>query len=97
MTVETRFHALNEAGDFAVTRHQDVSKYVEYAHGMRTADNLSSSSDMKLAAEFPDVVVENYLATTGITFNEFLKNPEHIKRMLNDPALSAFRIWQGRA
>lgn len=96
MTVETRFHQLNDAGDFAITRHQDVSKHLEFAKGVRNADGMKQSSDMKLAAEFPDVVVENYLAQTGITFREFLANPEHVQRMLNDPALSGFRIWEGR-
>lgn len=96
MAVETRFHQINDAGDFAITRHQDVSKYLDFAKGVRNDDNLKQSGDMKLAAEFPDVIVENYLSTNGITFREFLDNPEHVKRMLNDPALSGFRIWEGR-
>lgn len=93
--IETKFHAL-EGGDFAITRHQDVQKHLDYANGLRNADDLKASSDMKLAAEFPDVIVENYISTNGITWAEFIKNPEHVKRMLADPALKGFRIWEGR-
>jgi hypothetical protein len=42
------------------------------------------------------VIVESYMARHGITFTEFCESPEHIKAMVNDPALKAFRIWQGR-
>lgn len=28
--------------------------------------------------------------------HEFMVNPTHIRRMLSDPALSAFRVWEGK-
>ena len=79
-----------------VANVQDVEPIVRAAHAARTA-GLVGSSEMRHAAEFPSVIVEQYLATHKITFNEFLQNPEHAKRMLNDPALAAFRVWEGRA
>lgn len=51
---------------------------------------------MKHAARIPFALIENYLAVHGIDMHEFETNPVHIKRMLSDPALSHFRIWQGR-
>ena len=33
----------------------------------------------------------------GISFSEFIANPEHARSMLNDPALAAFRVWEGQA
>jgi hypothetical protein len=52
---------------------------------------------MRHAARFPMVVVERYCNEKGITFEEWMSNPEHAKAMLNDSALSAFRVWEGRA
>lgn len=51
---------------------------------------------MKHAAHWPPGLVETYMATHGIDFHEFLVNPTHVRRMLNDPALSGFRVWKGR-
>lgn len=51
---------------------------------------------MRHAARIPYVVIEQYLATHGIDLHEFHTNPVHVKRMLNDPALAGFRIWQGK-
>lgn len=54
------------------------------------------SSEMRHAARIPFALIENYLAVHQISMHEFQANPAHIKAMLNDPALSHFRIWQGR-
>ena len=54
------------------------------------------SSEMKHAARIPNVAIELYCNTNGIEYAEWVSNPVHIKRMLNDPELSAFRIWPGR-
>ena len=83
-------------GNLIVNRIQDVEPIVNDAAARRQVGAVGSS-DMKLAATIPQVIVEQYMATNGITFREFCQNDEHVKRMLNDPALSAFRVWEGRA
>ena len=94
MTIKTTFH---DVGDdtFVINRVQDATKFLDYAHAVRTAD-VKHSDDMKEAAFFPDAVVENYIATNGITWHEFLTNQDHVKRMLNSPDLSGFRVWEGK-
>jgi hypothetical protein len=42
-------------------------------------------------------VVEAYIAQAGITMHEWATNPVHIRRMLNDPDLAGFRVWEGKA
>ena len=42
------------------------------------------------------VLVEAYCNDRGITFDQFMGDPAHIRAMVNDPALDAFRIWRGR-
>lgn len=51
---------------------------------------------MRHLATVPAIIVQQYLHTQGITYADFMRNPEHATRMLNDPALSAFRVSRGR-
>ena len=53
------------------------------------------SKDMKPAATIPMVVIEAYMNRVGLTFQEFLRDKEHIKSMLNDKSLDGFRVWKG--
>lgn len=76
-------------------RTQDVEPYLQHVADLRSA-GLTGGSEMRHAAKIPHVVVEKYLADTGITLHEFMVNPVHVKKMLNDPALAAFRIWNGK-
>lgn len=62
----------------------------------RHNQGFHGSSEMKHAARIPDVVIEKYCNVNGIEFSEFMQNPVHIKRICNDPALSALRIWPGK-
>lgn len=74
---------------------QDCTPIVQEATRKRN-EGEHGSSDMRHAASFPAVVVEKYCNDSGITFAEFMEDRAHIRRMLNDPALSYFRIWEGR-
>lgn len=53
------------------------------------------SKDMKHAATIPMVIIEAYMNRVGLTFQEFLRDKEHIKAMLNDKSLEGFRVWKG--
>ncbi len=74
---------------------QDCTPYAERAQAMHNAGH-TGSSDMRLAASIPMVLVERYLNDHAITLQELGRSPEHQKRLLNDPALAHFRIWKGR-
>lgn len=78
-----------------VRRVQDVQPILEDAKA-RASAGLVGSKDYWHMAELPFVIVEKYCNDQGITFNEFMRNTEHIKRMVNDPALAAFRVHGGR-
>lgn len=58
----------------------------------RRNEGLTGTKDMPVLAEFPSEIVEKYINDTGITFEEWMQNPAHVRRMLRDPALSYFRI-----
>jgi hypothetical protein len=59
-------------------------------------EGLTGGPDMKVLAHIPDIVVEKWLNDHGITFAEFMRSKEVRAKMLNDPDLSAFRVWKGR-
>jgi hypothetical protein len=74
---------------------QDCTPYAERAKAMHN-EGRHGSSDMRLAASVPMVLVESYLNRCGIEMSDFVASPEHQRRFLNDPALSHFRVWKGR-
>jgi hypothetical protein len=73
----------------------DLKAVAEYCKARQNA-GLTGSKDVRALAEIPDFIIQQYCDTNGVTWAEFMRNPEHATRMLNDPALSAFRIHRGR-
>lgn len=84
-----------EDGNLVTGTVQDCTPIAEYAKA-RHNEGLTGSSDMRLAASVPFVVIEDYLNRNNITLDQFTKDQSHIKRLLSDPALEHFRIWKGR-
>lgn len=83
-------------GDQMVTGTvQDCTPIAERAKAMHR-EGRHGSADMRLAADFPLVIVEKYCNDAGITVEEWMRDATHMRRMLNDPGLSDFRIWPGR-
>lgn len=84
-----------EDGKLTVHRTEDVEPILDHAKALSNAGYHSTGMGDKHAASIPKVIVETYCNTKGISFHDFCANPEHIKAMLNDPALSGFRVWRG--
>lgn len=74
-----------------IERTQDCSPILDDVKNFRNI-SIDKSSPIRHVARFPLVVVEQYAKNNGITFEEVMNNPEHFKRMYNDPDLSGFRI-----
>lgn len=90
--VQTRMH--EEDGKTIFERVQDCTPIAERAKALHN-EGVQGSWEMRHAAKLPYVLVERYCNDNGITFHEFCNGEEHIRRMLNDPSLSHFRIWKG--
>ena len=75
---------------------QDCTPIVEQTKALHNIGYQGPSSDMKLAARVPDVLIEKYCNLHGIALHEFSRSQEHKKRLLSDPAIADFRIWKGR-
>lgn len=87
-----------DSGKVIERRTQDVEPILEHVKAARAA-GMTGSKDMRHAARIPHAVVENYLAQHNLTLAELMSSAgeKHWKAMLNDPDLSGFRIWKGRA
>lgn len=57
---------------------------------------MVGTKDMRPLATIPGFVIQQYCNEKGVSFAEFMRNPVHATRMLNDPDLRAFRIHPGR-
>jgi len=93
MSVVTNIHV--EGGDVTFERVQDCTAIAEHTQALHK-EGVHGSTDMRHAASFPMVIVEKYLNDKGISFQEFMAEAVHVKAMLADPALSAFRVWGGQ-
>lgn len=87
-----------EEGDNLVVQRQQngLAEHADYCRARANEGLHGPAADFKLKASIPAIVVEHYCTTNGITLREFLKNKEHIRRIVNDPALADFRIAPGR-
>lgn len=86
---------LADDGSAVVRRLQDVEPHLEHAKALR-AIGAVGSSELRHAAHIPAGVVEMYKQRHGISHHEMFANPEHFRRLLNDPDLAGFRIWEGQ-
>ena len=93
LDLATKFHFHD--GKMTVERTQDCDPIAELCKAQQASGQVGSS-DMKLAARIPYVMVEAYCNRHNVEFSEVMQNPVHMKRMVNDPDLSAFRVWKGR-
>lgn len=91
--VKTVIHVGND-GALTTGTVQDCTPIAEQMKAMHNAGEFGSS-EMKYCGRIPNVFVEKYCNDNGISFSEFMGNREHIRRLINDPALAAFRVWKG--
>jgi hypothetical protein len=91
--IATNFHSEGDSVTFE--RVQDCTAIAEYAQA-RHNEGHTGSKEMKFAGTLPAIFIEKYCNDNGILFSEWCGNPEHARRMLNDPALDHFRIWKGK-
>ena len=89
------FYHTDDNGNVIHEIKQDVEPILEQVAQMRS-HGFTGSSEMRLAARFPDAVVRNYCNQKGITLEEFNAERVHIRNMLKDPDLKGFRVWEGK-
>lgn len=78
-----------------IHREQDVAGIIDHAKA-RHNEGHHGFKDFKHAMVLPELVVENYCTVNQITSRDFWGNPEHLRRIMNDPAFKDLRTWPGR-
>lgn len=91
--MKTALHLQGE--DLVVAQQQDVEPILEFCKAQHNA-GFHGSSEMRHVAEIPAIVVESYCQKAGITLHDFMSDQTHIRRILENPDNSLFRIWKGR-
>lgn len=84
--VQTQF--VQDGDKLHVNRVQDCEPIIEAVKAIR---EQQVSKEMRHVARIPSVIVEAYINRVGITFRDFMQDPAHIQRLLDDPDLRHFR------
>lgn len=82
-------------GKIFIAQTQDCTPIAERAKALHNAGEFGSS-EMRHAATIPDVILEKYMNEHRVSYAELMSNPEHFRRICNDPDNKMFRIWPGR-
>lgn len=93
--IQTKIHQNHDHGGVSFERVQDCTAIAERCKARQNMGD-TGSSEMRLAASIPFVIIEKYCNDHNLTYHEFSIDPAHLKTLLNDPALSHFRIWNGK-
>ena len=93
--MDTTVHVDSINGDVTFKTTQSCDPIAEHCKALVQIGS-TGSNEMRHAASFPRVMIEKYLMDKGITFSEFMGDTSHVRVMLSDPALAAFRIWDGK-
>jgi hypothetical protein len=98
-TSHTDFHIEKDVTGEKITaiHTADITGAVEEAKRIRDALEQKSSrgEEMRPVMEIPAILIEQYCFVKGISWAEFWspgENQKHIKALLHDPDLKAFRL-----
>lgn len=80
-------------GDLVTGTRQDAAPIAERTKRLAN-EGVHGGKEMRHAASIPFVFVERYCNERGITLAEFSASQKHMMALINDPALSAFRVWR---
>lgn len=88
----------DESGRMVIVHETTVEAeraVVEHCKEMHNAGNFGTK-EMRYLGEVTPFMVQQYCDKTGITWDQAFQNPEHFRRILNDPENSYMRVWKGR-
>jgi hypothetical protein len=94
MTSKIEVHSTDEG--FVVERTQRFDGLVDTCKALHN-EGFHGTSDMRPLMSVPGVMIEAWCEKRGVTFAEFNRDAKLQSAFINDPDLSAFRIWKGKA
>lgn len=87
----------DDLGRFVIVHEEslDYAKSIAEIAKARQSCGITGDKEMRHLAEFPGIAIQMYCDAAGIEWSEWFANPEHARRMMNDPALAHFRVHRG--
>lgn len=92
--VTTEFISNPDKDETVIKHTSDFGNMLDVVTAMRN-EGLHGSDDMKLMALVPGIVIEQYCFVNKVTWDEFFRDPKHIKALCNDPDNAYWRVAPG--
>lgn len=95
--IKTHYHydALENKDVIAVT--QDCEPIVDEVKLLKQrTDGRGDTSLGYHVGRIPAAIINQYLKFAGVTFEEFCADNTHVMRIINNPELKRFRIFEGK-
>lgn len=77
------------------TSTADEKAIVDAVQAKHNAGHFGTK-DMRYLGEVTPLMLQKYCDKNGVTWDAAMANPEHFRRILNDPENSYMRVWKGR-
>jgi len=81
-------------GKMVFKRFADVEPTLDLLSGMRQITD-GKGKEFWWIGEIPNVILEKYLNENGVTYQEFMTDKSHARRILQNPDYSKFRVFEG--
>lgn len=88
--IVTTYH--EEDGKAILKYEQDVGPVIEAIKRHETKPWLSKEKEFKAVAEIPMIVYAEWAKQHGMTYKQAMEDPAAMRRFLNDPDQSVWRI-----
>lgn len=88
----------DESGRMVIVHETSLAAERAIVDAVKDLHNAKAfgSSDMRYLGEVTPMMLQTYCDKTGVRWDEAMRNPEHFRRILNDPENSYMRVWKGR-
>jgi hypothetical protein len=81
-------------GKIVMNRFSDLEPTLDLLSGMRQITD-GKGKEFWWIGDIPNVIVEKYLNENGVTYQDFLQDTTHARRILQDPDYKKFRVFEG--
>lgn len=95
MRREMIVHEPGVLADIATETLDNLRVVSDHCQRLRSS-GLTGDADMKVLAHVPGFMIEKWCNDHGVTFAEFMRDRAIQAKMLNDPDMRAFRVYEGR-
>lgn len=96
--IKETYHYDDLTDTLTIASEQDCEPIIKEIERIKqVTDGRGNTSLGYFVGRIPDEIVKGYMREQGVSFEEFIKDETHVKRILNNPDFKKFRIFEGRA